>query len=607
MATLSDFYYGNPMDFGPLSQYPLSYGSGATRFNQNYRPTTRFMSRGRGPESLYLNNMGVFAPTQMGDFTPSAGLMGEMQPLSAQQQVQAAPQVEPTMEAPLQTIEQAPTDLAPRRTLGLLGDMFGGASALDEYMTPEQRAQLQNQGVMAAAMQLLSASGPSRTPVGLGQALGQAYGAGQQGYTAAQDTLLKSMTAKQQMDEYKAKKDMQANVSGFLSQKAPEGVDAKEFKAQQYMRLADVYAATNPDQANKYFDMAQKLMPVDKPVGEPFRAADGKFYQRTELGNVKPFGGGTVTPAAKPTGEPKQQLVDGKVQMVQYFDDGTFKPLSGVSQVAKPSGQPQMQVVNGVPTMMQYFDDGTSKPLAGVSQYNAPSSLVTNLEYVGGKSLANTGPAGLAELEKSQKATAANISIDTGQKARNVPVNKDIIDRLSAKTEQAETANQTLANIDRVLPALDKAITGPLADYRTTILRVGQFMGVAGKNADEILSNTQNVVQGLAQQELNAASYTKGQGTLTGPEREMLKRSAAGDQNMSAAELRTALVAAQKMAQFRLDDQAKFLEKTTRLPGMEEYRDLYTIDRYQPSEPPAAAGAAGRPPLSSIIKPKGAK
>ena len=458
-----------------------------------------------------------------------------------------------TGDAPPENIQQA----APQRTLGLLGDMFGGASALDEYMTPEQKAQLQNQGVMAAAMQLLAASGPSRTPVGLGQALGQAYGAGQQGYTAAQQNLLQSMTMKQKMEEAKATKDMQATVSTFLAQKAPEGVDAKEFKAQQYMKLADVYAARNPEQASKFFDMAQKLMPAaDKPVGEPFRAADGKYYQRTESGAVKLFGAGAVTPAAK------------------------------------PSGPPQMQVVNGVPTMMQYYDDGTSKPLAGVSSYREPSSLVTNLEYVGGESLAGTGPAGLAALEKSQKASAAqqNVRVETGDKTRSVEVNKDIVADLRLLTDQARTANQTLANVDRILPALDKAITGPAADFRTTLLRVGQFMGVAGKDANEILSNTQNVVQGLAQQELNAASYTKGQGTLTGPEREMLKRSAAGDQNMSATELRTALIAAQKLAQFRINDQQEYLTKFSALPGSEQYVPFYTIKPYQPLVP-AAGGA----------------
>lgn len=204
--------------------------------------------------------------------------------------------LEPMQEAPLQTFDEAYPDLsqqsgaAPRRTLGLLGDMFGGASALDEYMTPEQRAQLQNQGVMAAAMQLLASSGPSRTPVGLGQALGEAYGAGQKGYTAAQQNLLTSMAAKQKMDEAKATKDMQATVSTFLAQKAPEGVDAKEFKAQQYMRLADVYAATNPDQANKFFDMAQKLMPVRAKVSGPpieVTGPDGKpiLIQQNEYGD----------------------------------------------------------------------------------------------------------------------------------------------------------------------------------------------------------------------------------------------------------------------------------------------------------------------------------
>ena len=179
--------------------------------------------------------------------------------------------LEPMQEAPLQTFDEAYGDMQPRRTLGLLGDMFGGASALDEYMTPEQKAQLQNQGLMAAAMQLLASSGPSRTPVGLGQALGEAYGAGQKGYTAAQQNLLTSMSMKQKMDEAKAMKDMQANVSGFLSQPAPEGVDPKEFKAQQYMKLADVYAARNPEQANKFFDMAQKLMPAKESTPDDIK------------------------------------------------------------------------------------------------------------------------------------------------------------------------------------------------------------------------------------------------------------------------------------------------------------------------------------------------
>jgi len=229
----------------------------------------------------------------MGDFTPSAGLMGEMQPLSNQPQdvfqtpnqrgFQPGGSMMPTaqnvvvedimpQDNPNYLAEPAQeAGAAPRRTLGLLGDMFGGASALDDYMTDAQRAQLQNQGVMAAAMQLLASSGASRTPIGLGQAIGQAYGAGQQGYQAAQQNLLQSMTMKQKMEDAKAAKNMQTNVSNFLSQKAPEGVDANTFKAQQYMKLADVYAASNPEQASKYFDMAQKLMPAKESTPDDIK------------------------------------------------------------------------------------------------------------------------------------------------------------------------------------------------------------------------------------------------------------------------------------------------------------------------------------------------
>jgi len=551
MATLSDFYYGNPMDFGPLSQYPLGYGAGATRFNQNYRPTTRFMSRGRGPESLYLNNMGVFAPTQMGDFAPSAGLMGEMQPLSAQQQVQAAPQTElPELsEPPLETMEQVFGDQQPRRTLGLLGDMFGGASALDEYLTPQQKAQLQDQGLMAAAMQLLAASGPSRTPVGLGQALGQAYGAGQQGYTAAQQNLLQSMAAKQKMDE--AKREVAAQAA--------------------YQR--DIMGGGQVG--------AQPAGVVTAPPGQ---------VAAVDLG-ITPTG----TPAAAmPTGfaslTQEQRMILSRLPAKEGYKEALrlMEP--------KPDTSP-----DDIKKLRALGLDVTLKNL----QLLNPEGTPIEIRLL--KSLGITPT--LENVFKLRQSSAAqqNVRVDTGDKTRAVEINKDIVADMRSLTDQARTANQTLANVDRVLPALDRAITGPMADYRTTLLRVGEFMGIAGKDANEILSNTQSVVQGLAQQELNAASYTKGQGTLTGPEREMLKRSAAGDQNMSAAELRTALIAAQKMAQFRINEQQEFLTKFSALPGSEQYVPFYTIKPYQSSAPPEAAGVAGRPPLSSIIKPRGAR
>ena len=189
---------------------------------------------------------------------------------------------------PQQTAPQA----APQRTLGLLGDMFGGGSALDEYMTPQQKAQLQNQGVMAAAMQLLAASGPSRVPVGLGQALGEAYGAGQKGYTAAQQNLLQSLEMKRKMDEAKRVKELQ---------------DEETTRARQMRELLpQAFKAT----------LTPEQMTIN---GIPARVV------MDDEGNIMP--GAEVTPASR------QLTIDpNKLQVLAMLSKN---PLESLSQIAK--------------------------------------------------------------------------------------------------------------------------------------------------------------------------------------------------------------------------------------------------------------------------------
>jgi len=181
---------------------------------------------------------------------------------------------------------------APRRTLGLLGDMFGGASALDEYTTPEQRAQMQNQCVMAAAMQLLASSGASRTPIGLGQAIGQAYGAGQQGYQAAQQNMFQSLEMKRRMDEAKRVKELQ---------------DEETIRARQMRELLP--------QAFK-----STLTPEQMTInGIPARVV------MDDEGNIMP--GAEVTPASR------QLTIDpNKLQVLAMLSKN---PLESLSQIAK--------------------------------------------------------------------------------------------------------------------------------------------------------------------------------------------------------------------------------------------------------------------------------
>jgi hypothetical protein len=155
---------------------------------------------------------------------------------------------------------------------------------------------MQQQGVMQAAMALLKSSGPSTQRVGLGQALGGAYEAGQAGYQQAQQQGIAGLLTKQKLEEAKRAQELQQTVGTFLGQQAPEGASPAEFKAQQYMKLADLYAARNPEQASKFFDMAQKLTPVRAKVsGQPFEVSgpDGKpiLVQQNEFGDINTMQG----------------------------------------------------------------------------------------------------------------------------------------------------------------------------------------------------------------------------------------------------------------------------------------------------------------------------
>ena len=75
----------------------------------------------------------------------------------------------------------------------------------------------------------------------------------------------------------------------------------------------------------------------------------------------------------------------------------------------------------------------------------------------------------------------------------------------------------------------------------------------------------------------------KGQGAITAPERELLRRASVGDQSLSAAELETALKTAQKVARYRISQHQEYLSKFSALPGSEQYVPFYTVTPYQPA------------------------
>ena len=208
------------------------------------------------------------------------------------------------------------------------GNLFGGdtTSGLNALLSADQRKLMNQQGNLSAAAALLAASGPSRQRIGLGQALGSALQAGQQGYNQARAGSLQELMLGEKLKEAQAARAVQQQVAGALTTQpsvltpaqqalaAPGGqvgptvqraemaaatpeMTPNQIKAMQYQSAADILAASGRvADAEKYQNMAEKLNPRVEVVGQPFEVTDA-------------------------TGKPilVQQFKDGKLQTMAGF------------------------------------------------------------------------------------------------------------------------------------------------------------------------------------------------------------------------------------------------------------------------------------------------
>jgi hypothetical protein len=465
---------------------------------------------------------------------------------------------------------QVPTSNAAPSSFGsnLGGLLFGGAdSGMNEYLSRDQQKSMQNQALMSAAMSLLKNSGWTTQPVSFGQALGSAYEAGTAGYQGAQANAINQLMTKQKLDEYKRQVADQEAYSNMFAQMPTAGAAMTPEQALSVgggqagptpQRAAMIgmpmpagtattggMPALNPMQRSILARMTPKegraeLLKLAQPpeiTGQAFKASDGKFYIQTKTGGVIPA---PVVPETKPTGQPQEVMIGKQPALVQYYEDGSYKVVSGVSPKAEASpSEIRLLEAAGMPITMDN--------IMAIRRSSAGNVTVT------------------------QNAEKKGLELAYEQGVKDLSVSRDM----------ARSANSTLANIDRILPALDTAITGPAADFRATLLRVGKQLNVAGADADQILRNTSTVVQGLAQQELDAASQMRGQGTLTDAERAILRRAAGGDVSLTAGELRVGLLAAQRTARLRAESHGQLLSTAVRsIPSLAQIAPMYEVPVY---------------------------
>jgi hypothetical protein len=209
-----------------------------------------------------------------------------------------------------------------------LGNIFGGGgtpTGLDALLTEDQRKLLGRNAALSAAGALLQASGRSAVPISMGQALGSALQAGQQGYQQARAGSLQDLLLGQKLTEAKTAQELKTQLAGIFTKPAaplsPEqqalaapGMQVgptmaraelaaniqppsdAEIKAAQYQRAADLLASAGKgEDAKRYQDMARDLNPRAKVVGQPFEVTDatGKpiMVQQFESGDIKTMQG----------------------------------------------------------------------------------------------------------------------------------------------------------------------------------------------------------------------------------------------------------------------------------------------------------------------------
>jgi len=409
---------------------------------------------------------------------------------------------------------------------------------------------------LAAAAALLQASGRSPQRIGLGQALGSALQAGQGAYEKGTAGAFQNLLLGAKL------KGMQEETAGNEAYRKLFAGPAETPLTSAQAALAAPVSVAGP--AGPTVARAQLAAQMPAPTAAPGIIGSLNQEMRRILGGM-----------TRKEGQPE---------------------LLKIGMAQTEFGKPEPMVVNGQVKMMQFNKLGQSREYTGATPYEAQSPDIRAVEYISGQPLAGTGAAGIGQVGEYRRQIAPTTKVDVklppGPSQFLAGAGTETIKVLGDLTAGARSANDTLRNIEMMLPALDKAIVGPAADYRTAMLRIAQQLNVAGADATEQLANTRIVVQGLAQRELDEAGQMRGQGSLTEGERGILRRAAAGDQTLSAAEIKQALSTAQRVARYRLATQEDYLKRARKIPGFEQFAPMYEVTPY--------GGGGGNPLLNAI-------
>jgi hypothetical protein len=390
----------------------------------------------------------------------------------------------------------------------------GGGTGLEDYLTPEQQSNIQQQAMLQAAAALLQAGGPSPRRISLGQALGGALQAGTAGYQQAQTGAIQNLLTRQKLNEGALE---QARMQAYLNALAGES-GAPAVAGQGGIPAMPMGAGGVPPAGSA---------PTAMPMGAPAPQGGGGMFagltpeQRRILPLMKPTE--AIGEAFKAAGQRANQLSDSELAglglppttLAYKMPNGETKIVyrPDYQYIETPSGGKQLMDMNNplgiVPKPVQNRVEASGtvpKPTGGAPTYGGgfapalkPEQIMTTVaewdknyktpvdtvlsSYNIVKDLVTTGQAGISDygvLIKAIKALEPNSAVMQGeaQSAQQMQAIADrmqgFVDKISAGGVGSDQARLDLANLARSGAKIAMEAYNKQADRKSQLL--GQYV-----------------------------------------------------------------------------------------------------------------------------------
>lgn len=350
---------------------------------------------------------------------------------------------------------------------------------------------------------------------------------------------------------------------GIAAEDAEREAEQRDFEKLRAAKIGQAVRDYGQPQQTPFDQAVQSQYPSTPAAGT---MQDGQF-RAMKTGGAQGMPNFGVTPQQQPQ-QPQIDLTDprqfesrmgrqfARQNMMQQFAPTKY----GTTPVKTDQG---LFLVSETGQSRQ-LTDASGKPLNERVDYN-------DLVIMGPDNKPVINPLAIQAKSYVAKAGAPNQTvINAGPKELNTQLGKGIGEGLIAAQSQAQKAFANNTQIDTLEKALPNAIVGTGAGARLDLARLGETLGVGGKDNSERLRNTAVLLQGFAQNELTAAEAMKGQGQITEGERVIIRRMAAGDPNMTPAEIQMGLGVLRKSNNFKIARHEQNLQTMKADPNMRE-------------------------------------